>query len=219
LPLRACPRAHDVPTDTLPGNRHCIGTSANGQLTVAFYAALITFQAARKARRKKLIKAMGKTIRGHNLKATVVMALLMVLVLALVVAVESATTTFSGTKGKEPQGVVSSETHASKAFEEDRDIWLASKNHLANLTPNTASNDEDPSISPDGRKVAFASDRDGDFEIYTANVFSGKLQQLTDNVGDDRYPAWSPDGTKISFWYKATNTPESYMTNIDVSGR
>jgi dipeptidyl aminopeptidase/acylaminoacyl peptidase len=110
--------------------------------------------------------------------------------------------------------------NASKAFETGGDIWVASKMHLVNLTPNTAPfNDVDPVVSPDGRKVAFTSDRDGDFEIYTANVFTGKLQRLTDNVGDDRYPTWSPDGTKITSWYRRPYTTESYMTNTDVSGR
>jgi dipeptidyl aminopeptidase/acylaminoacyl peptidase len=108
--------------------------------------------------------------------------------------------------------------HSAIAFEKAGDIWVASKMHPVNLTPNTATfNDVDPVVSPDGKKVAFTSDRDGDFEIYTANVSTGKLQRLTDNVGDDRYPAWSPDGTKITFWYRTANTPESYMTKIDVS--
>jgi tricorn protease len=55
--------------------------------------------------------------------------------------------------------------------------------HLANITPNTAySNDASPAMSPDGWKVAFASDRDGNFEIYIADVFTGEVQRVTDNA-------------------------------------
>jgi Tol biopolymer transport system component len=87
------------------------------------------------------------------------------------------------------------------AFENDGDVWVASIMHLENLTTNTAhSNDLHPAVSPDGRYVAFASDRDGeDFEIYVANVFTAEVQQVTDNAVDDRDPVWSPDGQWISY--------------------
>lgn len=96
------------------------------------------------------------------------------------------------------------------AFENDGDVKVArivhltnltpSIVHLENLTPNTAhSNDVDPAVSPDGKYVAFASDRDGDFEIFTANVLTAETEQVTDNRVLDRNPAWSPDGKWISY--------------------
>jgi Tol biopolymer transport system component len=61
----------------------------------------------------------------------------------------------------------------------------------------------DPSYSPDGTKLAFTSDQDGDYDIYVKDLASGQVTQLT-NDGEasgvpDRRPAWSPDGTKIVF--------------------
>ena len=56
-----------------------------------------------------------------------------------------------------------------------------------------------PQPSPDGRWIAFQSDRDGDFEIYLANRRGGQLRQLTQNTAWDRLPAWSPDGTWIIY--------------------
>jgi dipeptidyl aminopeptidase/acylaminoacyl peptidase len=86
------------------------------------------------------------------------------------------------------------------AFERDGDIWVASIMHLANLTPTTSdSNEVDPSVSPDGRYVAFASDRDGDFEIHTANVFTGEVERLTDNTEYDYNPGWSSEGKMITY--------------------
>ncbi len=56
-----------------------------------------------------------------------------------------------------------------------------------------------PRPSPDGRWIAFQSDRDGDFEIFVANRLGGQLRQLTENTTWDRLPAWSPTGEMIIY--------------------
>jgi Tol biopolymer transport system component len=54
--------------------------------------------------------------------------------------------------------------------------------------------------SPDGSKLAFTSDRDGDsYEIFTMNADGSNVQRLTNNEISDGQAAWSPDGTKIAF--------------------
>jgi Tol biopolymer transport system component len=56
-----------------------------------------------------------------------------------------------------------------------------------------------PSWSQDGRRVAFASTRDGRFDIYVMDVASGGILRLTDGRGFNGYPSWSPDGQWIAF--------------------
>jgi Tol biopolymer transport system component len=56
-----------------------------------------------------------------------------------------------------------------------------------------------PVWSPDGSQIAFASDRDGDFEIYIMQEDGTNIRQLTDNARLDNKPSWSPDGKKIVF--------------------
>lgn len=56
-----------------------------------------------------------------------------------------------------------------------------------------------PTWSPDGSRVAFQSNRDGDFEIYQISIDGTGLEQLTDNTWPDLYPSWSPDGSQIAF--------------------
>ncbi|SVB21113.1 uncharacterized protein METZ01_LOCUS173967 [marine metagenome] len=46
--------------------------------------------------------------------------------------------------------------------------------------------------------MVFASDRDGDWEIYVRDG-DGSVRQLTNNDYDDRNPVWSPDGKHIGF--------------------
>ena len=59
--------------------------------------------------------------------------------------------------------------------------------------------DSAPAYSPDGRRIAFESDEDGDMEIYVMDADGGGVVQLTRNAEHDEGPSWSPDGTRIAF--------------------
>jgi dipeptidyl aminopeptidase/acylaminoacyl peptidase len=54
-------------------------------------------------------------------------------------------------------------------------------------------------LSPDGGEVAFAWDRDGSVEIYTAPLVGDRIIQLTDAEGRSVAPRWSPDGHWVAF--------------------
>ena len=79
-------------------------------------------------------------------------------------------------------------------------------------------NDSSPSWSPDGKRIAFASDRKGDFEnfeIYVMDADGGNQQKLTNNRGDDRSPSWSPDGERIVFSSYRDGNAEIYVMDAD----
>jgi WD40-like Beta Propeller Repeat len=66
-------------------------------------------------------------------------------------------------------------------------------------------------------KIAFASNADGDDEIYTVNPDGSGLTQLTHNSERDWKPNWSADGSKILFNRGATNS--IWVMNADGSGQ
>src|SRR5919106_4514708 len=56
-----------------------------------------------------------------------------------------------------------------------------------------------PSASPDGEKIAFASNRNGYWDLYLLDLASGDTSQLTDTPDYEGAPTWSPDGVFMAF--------------------
>ncbi|MCU0499387.1 MAG: protein kinase [Anaerolineae bacterium] len=57
-----------------------------------------------------------------------------------------------------------------------------------------------PHVSPDGERVVYQSNKDGDdFDLYLTTVAGSGLRRILDNHVDDLMPAWSPDGRRIAF--------------------
>ena len=67
-------------------------------------------------------------------------------------------------------------------------------------------------------RIAFASDRDGNYNIYAMNADGSGLARLTNNSADDYAPSWSPDGRRIAFRSRRDGNREIYAMNADGSG-
>ena len=73
-----------------------------------------------------------------------------------------------------------------------------------------------PDMSPDGTKIAFMSNRDGNFEIYTMGADGSNQTRLTfEGVNWD--PIWSPDGTRILFNSNRDGKNDIFVMNSDGS--
>ncbi len=75
-------------------------------------------------------------------------------------------------------------------------------------------NDRFARVSPDGRLIAFASDRDGNWEIYVMNSDGSNARRLTNHPAVDEAPTWSPDGTQLAFASDRDGDFEIYILNV-----
>jgi tricorn protease len=96
------------------------------------------------------------------------------------------------------------------------DIWTvpAKNGSPRNLTASSGVAERDPSWSPDGRWIAYFSDKSGEYELYVSQSDGrGETKQLTSNGNCFRYsPTWSPDSKMIAFTDK---TGTAFLHNVE----
>jgi Tol biopolymer transport system component len=88
--------------------------------------------------------------------------------------------------------------------------------HARQLTFNTVT-DEYPAYSPDGKYLAFSTDRDGNYEVYAMKANGSKPTNLTNNPASDREPAYSPNGKRMAFYTSRDSDYEVYEMKQDGS--
>jgi hypothetical protein len=102
----------------------------------------------------------------------------------------------------------------------DTNLWkapLSSANHGKPTTIVASSREEnDPSFSPDGQRIAFASDRSGSFELYVCAADGSNPIQLTSmKASATGTPRWSPDGKQIAFDSTLQGHSEIFVISAD----
>lgn len=86
----------------------------------------------------------------------------------------------------------------------------------AQITTGTAVVDQ-PSVSPDGRRIAYMSDTSGNLDIWVMNANGSEAHQLTTESSIEIYPSWSPDGQHIAFNSNRDGSFQLWMTDADGS--
>lgn len=89
---------------------------------------------------------------------------------------------------------------------EDTNIWRLDTRHQGGTRSSTVKliestrRDENPQFSPDGKRIAFVSDRSGNWELWVCASDGSNPIQLTSLGGPENgFPSWSPDGRSIAF--------------------
>jgi len=96
-------------------------------------------------------------------------------------------------------------------------IYDIGEDKLIQLT-DTRWSDIHPVWSPDGKYIAFASNKEGTYDIYVMELETREVKQLTSGKGNDQYPEYSPDGSKIAFISDRSGKRQVWLINPDGSG-
>lgn len=80
--------------------------------------------------------------------------------------------------------------------------------------------DAGPSFSPDGSRIIFHGNRDGELDLFVMNADGSDETNITPGAGNAVFGAWSPDGTKVVFNSTRANATNAdvYVMNLDGSG-
>lgn len=109
---------------------------------------------------------------------------------------------------------------ASTRHRPTADIYAQTVNSrsVIQLTTDPA-HDVMPSVSPDGSRIAFASNRAGSWDIYVMSVEGGPAVQITSESTHELHPTWSTDGNSIAFSRLGTaDRWEIWLTEVDRPG-
>jgi len=115
----------------------------------------------------------------------------------------------------------------SKADSPEGELYLLDKNGRTSRITNNNRLENNPALSPDGRKVAFHAGNIEDpltWDIYVIDLETKEETRLTNNNVLDGHPDWSPDGSKIVFASfrdadgNPAGTADIYVMNIDGTG-
>lgn len=80
----------------------------------------------------------------------------------------------------------------------DNELYLLSRAGIKKLTDNDWQ-DEFPRVSPDGRWVAFSSNRHGNYDLFVMAIDGSKTRRLTASPHDESELAWTTDGRRIVY--------------------
>ncbi len=88
-----------------------------------------------------------------------------------------------------------------------------------NDTGDFAPDDTEPTVSPDGTKIAWTTTRGGSKNIAVMDITGDNQAVITDNIGEDSQPAWTSDSRSIAFYSVRNSSRGVYIMNSNGTGQ
>ncbi|RLD41933.1 MAG: hypothetical protein DRI89_08530 [Bacteroidetes bacterium] len=99
----------------------------------------------------------------------------------------------------------------------DFDIYVSNlKGEIVDTLVSGPGYDAEATVSAQGDKIVFTSDRSGDLELYTCDIDGGNIKQITSELGYDGGAFFSPDGSMLIFRSSRPKTDEDVKEYKDL---
>jgi len=118
--------------------------------------------------------------------------------------------TYDSDSFRKKSGYMATQTGKNNKFDPPVLYTFQRNNSQLVMIPNAF----DGAISPDGKKVAFVRETNGNYDIWMQDVDGSDLLQLTSSQYGDFEPAWSPDGKKLLFVSNRDSDGDVLKTSI-----
>ena len=99
--------------------------------------------------------------------------------------------------------------------DEASEIFVVDVEGVATQLTDSEGRNRSPEWSPDGDRLVFRSERDGDSEIFVMAADGSNQRQLTDNTTDETSPTWSPDGERIAYQGPVGDALEIFVVDVE----
>ncbi len=100
----------------------------------------------------------------------------------------------------------------------NQDIYILNGNGKVNLTEKKGIN-LCPVWSPDGKKIAFLSNRTGNFDVFVLECNGTNQINLSDSPENNSCPSWSPDSSRITYISRVDKGESIFIINTDGTGK
>ena len=108
--------------------------------------------------------------------------------------------------------------YASKQHSQSFDLYRKSiDGRTVTQISTDPADDMMPALSPDGSKVAFVSNRAGNWDVFVMPSEGGPATQLTSEADEEVQPTWSPDGKRLAFARKNARTARWEIWSTDAT--
>ncbi|HSE98515.1 MAG TPA: amidohydrolase, partial [Blastocatellia bacterium] len=117
---------------------------------------------------------------------------------------------FDSTASRPARGIVApsvSPDGRRVAFTALGDLWIQEPGKKAERITDDIFVETHPAWSPDGSKLVYASDREGQMDLWVRDLKTGQSRALLKTSAGAAYPAWSPDGKRVAFFGGDSGSP------------
>ena len=111
--------------------------------------------------------------------------------------------------------VTSTFLNSSQAERYDPRYWVAVDGGDVRRLTSTVEREMRPAWSPDGKRIAFTSVRDGNHEVYVMDSAGNNVLRVTDHPEMDDWPVWHPDGKRLVIVSERDGNHDLYLVEVD----